>query len=308
MELKLPYINPVNFARSLVKDYGFTRQEVWNAEHIQMPASSGKGSLLIFIRDDIHFFRGKWAFNERTTFHSSDQVGKKGIVDFRISASGQIQSAAIEGCNKFEFDTTNVDGMRIFIPEKYLPDDRNRLFKKFDHYCLNPDINNLQQKLFSIDYTETGNSILLESKILEFIFFWMEYLKKEDIGKYFKSLTDHQLSCLKTAKTILDEDIANPMHIKELSRKSGINECDLKKGFRQLYGLPVRQYIIKSRLEHARTLITKTDAPIQEICAEMGYTNRGHFAKLYQKYFGLTPLNDRYSFTGNNINSFKDIN
>ncbi|MEJ7827900.1 MAG: hypothetical protein WKF91_06890 [Segetibacter sp.] len=121
MELKLPYINPVNFANSLVNDYGFTRQEVWNAEHIQMPASSGKGSLLIFIRDDIHFFRGKWAFNERTTFHSSDQVGKKGIVDFRISASGQIQSAAIEGCNKFEFDTTNVDGMRIFIPEKYLP-------------------------------------------------------------------------------------------------------------------------------------------------------------------------------------------
>ncbi|MEJ7827899.1 MAG: AraC family transcriptional regulator [Segetibacter sp.] len=143
---------------------------------------------------------------------------------------------------------------------------------------------------------------MLESKILEFIFFWMEYLQKEDIGKYFKSLTDHQLACLKTAKTILDENIANPLHIKELSRKSGINDCDLKKGFRQLYGLPVRQYIIKSRLEHARTLITKTDVPIQEICEEMGYINRGHFAHLYQKYFGLTPLNDRRFFNGTRTN------
>ena len=307
MELKLPYINPVNFAKSLVNDYGFARQEVWNADHLEMPEKIGKGSLLIFIRDDIHFFRGKWAFNEPTIFHSSDQVGKKGIVDFRISASGQIHSAAIEGCNKFEFDTTNVDGMRMFIPEKYLPADKNKLFKKFDHYCLNPDINNLQQKLFAIDYTETGNSILLESKILEFIFFWMEYLKKEDIGKYFKSLSDHQLGCINTAKAILDENIATPLHIKELSRKSGINECDLKKGFRQLYGLPVRQYIIKTRLEQARTMIIKTDAPVQEICAQMGYTNRGHFAQLYQKYFGLTPLNDRHASHGNTQPSIIDV-
>ena len=308
MELVLPYINPISFAKSLVNDYGFKKKEIWNAEHLDMPATTGNGSLLIFIREDIHFFRGKWAFNERTIFHSSDPVGKKGIVDFRISASGQIHSAAIEGCRKFEFDTTNVDGMRIFIPEKYLPNDKNKLFKKFDHYCLNPDINALQQKLFSIDYTETGNSILLESKILEFIFFWMEYLKKEDIGKYFKDLTDHQLSCLQTAKTILDENIANPLHIKELSRKSGINECDLKKGFRQLYGLPVRQYIIKSRLEQARILVTKTDAPILEICSDMGYTNRGHFAQLYQKYFGVTPLNDRLSLDMNDIHFGKNGN
>ena len=308
MDLKLPYINPVNFAKSLINDYGFKRKNVWNAEHLDMPKNTGNGSLLIFIREDIHFFRGKWAFNEHTIFHSSDQVGKKGIVDFRISASGQIQSAAIEGCRKFEFDTTNVDGMRIFIPEKYLPADKNKLFKKFDHYCLNPDINNLQQKLFSIDYTETGNTILLESKILEFIFFWMEYLKKEDIGKYFKDLTDYQLGCLKNAKIILDENIANPLHIKELSRKSGINECDLKKGFRHLYGLPVRQYIIKSRLEQARVLVTKTDAPIQEICSNLGYTNRGHFAQLYQKYFGITPLNDRFGLSENKIHLGNDIN
>lgn len=300
MELILPYINPVDFAQSLVSNYEFTKQEVWNAEQLKMPTSIGKGSLMIFIRDDIHFFRGKWAFNERTTFYSTDQVGKKGIVDFRISASGQIQSAAIEGCNKFEFDTTNVDGMRIFIPEKYLPSDKNKLFKKFDHYCLNPDINHLQQKLFAIDYTETGNSILLESKILEFIFFWMEYLKKEDIGVYFKPLSDHQLGCLKTAKIILDENISNPLHIKELSRKSGINECDLKRGFRTLYGLPVRQYIIKTRLEKARILVTHTNHSIQEICTEMGYVNRGHFAQLYQKYYGLTPLLDRQFFNADN--------
>lgn len=298
MELKLPYINPNSFAKALVDNYGFSRQVIWNAQQLVMPENAGTGSLQIFIRNDIHFFRGIWKFRENTIFHSGDPVGKKGMIDFRISATGEIQSAAIDGQNKFEYDTTDINGLRIFIPEQYLQTDKNKLLSKFDHYCLDYNINNLLRQLFAIDYSEMGNSILLESRILEFIFFWLEQLKNEDICKYFNDISDYQLGCLKTAKLLLDENISNTIPLKELGRKSGINECDLKRGFRKVFGLPVRQYIIKTRLEQARELITGTDLPIQEICDKMGYINRGHFAQLYQKYFAVTPLNDRILSTG----------
>ncbi|MBN8820431.1 MULTISPECIES: AraC family transcriptional regulator [unclassified Spirosoma] len=293
MTIELPYIDPVDFANTLIGKHGFTSQEVWNARRIGVPDVTGAGSLLLFVRNDIHFFRGKWNLKNPTLFLSPDQVGKNGIIDLRISSDGIIDSAALKGYNQFQYDITQVDGMRLFIPEKYLPGDRKKIASALDHYCLNPAINELLKQLFSIDYEALGNSILVESKILEFLYLFFESVKKGEVMAYYAEITDHQLACLKMAKELIDQQIPTAISLKELSRRIGINECDLKSGFRKLFGLPVHQYVIKTRLEKAHHLIVTTDMPIQDICDQVGYTNRGHFAQLYLKVYGLTPLNDR---------------
>lgn len=297
MELKLPYINPQEFANALVNGYGFSKQEIWNAERLIVPENIGEGSLQLFIRNDVHFFRGKWKFNEQTIFHSDDPVAKMGMIDFRISANGMIQSAAIEGRKKFEFDTTEIDGMRIFMTESFLDVEKTKLLKRFEHYCFDNNIGNLLHEVFLIDTSDVKESILLESKILEFIYYWREFLNKKNIEKYFEGISDHHLNCIKNAKALLDQYITNAISIKDLSRKSGLNECDLKRGFRLVTGIPIRQYIIKSRMEQAREMVTKTDRSMQDICDDIGYTNRGHFSHLYQKFFGLNPLSDRQKST-----------
>lgn len=293
MKLKLPYIDPAQFAHALTEKHAFTSHEVWNANHIGVPEAMGSGSLLLFVRNDIHFFRGKWNLNEQTTFLSPDKVGKNGIIDLRINSDCTIDSAALKGRKKFQYEITNFDGMRIFIPEKYLLGDRQKIASKLDYYFLNPNISSMLKQLFSIDYEALGNSILVESKVLEFIYLFFEFLKKEDASPHYIDLSDHQLACLKVAKELVDENISAAISLKELSRRTGINECDLKSGFRKIFGLPVHQYIIKARLEKAHDLILQTDLPIQNICDQVGYTNRGHFAQLYLKLYGVTPLNDR---------------
>ena len=293
MELKLPYINPQEFANELVNGYGFTKQEIWNADRLIVPENIGAGSLQLFIRNDIHFFRGKWKFNEQTIFHSDDPVAKMGMIDFRISANGMIQSAAIEGRKKFEFDTTEIDGMRIFMTESFLNIDKTKLLKRFENYCFDKNIGNLLKEVFLIDTADVKESILLESKILEFIYYWREFLNKKNIEQHFEGVSDHHLCCIKNAKALLDQDITNSISIKILSRKSGLNECDLKRGFRIVMGIPIRQYIIRCRMEQAREMVIKSNRSIQEICDDLGYSNRGHFSQLYQKFFGLNPLSDR---------------
>jgi AraC-like DNA-binding protein len=296
MELRLPYIDPFGFARSLVKEYDFHVQEVCNALNVSMPGKMGEGSLQLFIRNDIHYFRGKWKFNEQTIFCSDDPVGKNGLIDFRINATGNVQSTMLEGGKKFEHDTTTVDGMRIFIPERYLPADKKNLTSKFEYYRLDANINSLLNELFGIDYTEPGNSIFLEGKMLEFIYLWLGYLKKADISKYFIDISDYKLHCIKTAKSLIEENIATDISLKELSRKVGTNECDLKRCFRRMYGLSIHQHVIKTRLEKAHELITQTDLSIQEICNKIGYTNRGHFSQLYRKFYGNSPLSARLNY------------
>jgi AraC-like DNA-binding protein len=291
--LKLPYINPHHFADTLVANYGLTRQELWNATLLTIPPQLGEGSMQLFIRSNIHFYRGKWKFNEQTTFRSDDPVGKMGIIDFRINSCGLIKSAVIEGSKKFEHDTTEVDGLRFFIPEMFLNTNKTKLLQRLDQYHLDKNINELRKEVFDINLNEVKDSLLLESKILEFIHYWRAFLNKEDIVFHFAGLSDYQVHCVHNAKALIDQHIADSISIKELSKKVGLNECDLKRAFRQVFHSPVRQYIIKTRMEQARQMVIGTERPIQEICDALGYSNRGHFSNLYQRFFGIAPLADR---------------
>lgn len=289
MELNLPYINPVNFAKTLVNNYGFSINEAWNSHHLALPGNIGEGILQLFIRKDIHFFRGKWKFLEDTTFLSNDPVGQKGLIDFRLNKHGNIHSSFIEGIKRFEWEITETDGIRFFIPEAYLNIDKHKLTDQFEKYCNNKHIVNLQKQIFNIPIGQASNTILLESKMLEFIYFWMDSIKNNNLDRHFEGIRDSRMAALDEARFLIETDTSNILIIKQLSRKVGLNECDLKRDFRKVYGLPMLQYKIKFRMEQARELIQDTDLPIQEICNRLGYTNRSHFSKLYERFFGVSP-------------------
>nr|HQV06616.1 AraC family transcriptional regulator [Chitinophagaceae bacterium] len=57
------------------------------------------------------------------------------------------------------------------------------------------------------------------------------------------------------AREILIQHIGEPITIKELSRKVAINECYLKKGFKELFGTTVFDFYQSQRMEHAKYLL-----------------------------------------------------
>lgn len=293
MELKLPYIDPADFAATLTNNYSFGNNGAWNSINLMFPENVGEGALQLYIRNDIHYFRGKWKFKEESMFISKDQVGKKGLIDFRVNKSGQIHSASIEGDKRFEWEITEVDGFRFFIPEKYLNLHNGRFPDHFEKYCYNNNIINLQKQILTLSPDDIPSAMLLESKMLEFIYYWIDYLRTEEIDLHFDDISNRHLSAVNNAHEIVQNHINKTLSIKLLSRKVGLNEYDLKKNFKKIYGLPIHQYHIKLRLEQARELIRTTDLPIATISQIIGYSNRGHFSSLYQRFFGTSPLQDR---------------
>ena len=181
----------------------------------------------------------------------------------------------------------------FFFSESFLNVERAKLLPRFEQYCFNKNINKFRNEIFAIDPNEKKDSILLECRMLEFIHYWKEFLTKGDIEIYFEGITDRQRNCLNDAKMLIDKNISSPIPIKKISKTLAINECDLKKNFRKAFGLPIRQYIIKERMERAKQKLTKTDKPILEICHELGYSRRSHFSALYKRYFGINPHEER---------------
>ncbi len=57
------------------------------------------------------------------------------------------------------------------------------------------------------------------------------------------------IECLYRAKEILLNDIIRPPSLKELARKSAINEFKLKKGFKELFGITVYRMLQEVRLK-----------------------------------------------------------
>lgn len=91
------------------------------------------------------------------------------------------------------------------------------------------------------------------------------------------------------AREILIEHIGEPITIKELSRKVAINECYLKKGFKELFGTTIFDFYQSQRMEHARYLLYEKGLSVTEVSLMLGYSSISHFSTAFKKHTGLKP-------------------
>ncbi|HWR32422.1 MAG TPA: AraC family transcriptional regulator [Chitinophagaceae bacterium] len=91
------------------------------------------------------------------------------------------------------------------------------------------------------------------------------------------------------AREVLIQHIGEPITIKELSRKVAINECYLKKGFKELFGTTVFDFYQSQRMEHAKYLLYEKGLSVTEVSLLLGYSSISHFSTAFKKHTGLKP-------------------
>lgn len=91
------------------------------------------------------------------------------------------------------------------------------------------------------------------------------------------------------AREVLLQHIGEPLTIKELSRKVAINECYLKKGFKEMFGTTIFDFYQGQRMEHARYLLYEKGLSVTEVSVMLGYSSISHFSTAFKKHTGLKP-------------------
>jgi AraC family transcriptional regulator len=91
------------------------------------------------------------------------------------------------------------------------------------------------------------------------------------------------------SREILLQHIGEPLTIKELSRKVAINECYLKKGFKELFGTTIFDFYQGQRMEHARYLLYEKGLSVTDVSMLLGYSSISHFSTAFKKQTGLKP-------------------
>ncbi len=91
------------------------------------------------------------------------------------------------------------------------------------------------------------------------------------------------------AREILIAQIGEPITIKELSRKVAMNECYLKKGFKEMFGATIFEFYQSQRMEHAKYLLYEKGLSVTEVSMLLGYSSISHFSTAFKKHTGLKP-------------------
>lgn len=91
------------------------------------------------------------------------------------------------------------------------------------------------------------------------------------------------------ARAILLQQIGEPITIKQLSRKVAMNECYLKKGFKEMFGATIFEFYQSQRMEHAKSLLYEQGLSVTEVSAQLGYSSISHFSTAFKKHTGLKP-------------------
>lgn len=148
------------------------------------------------------------------------------------------------------------------------------------------------EALLNHTYTDTLENIFINAQTQILLLYSMDcMLGVTDTNTFqckFLANEDDREKIIK-AREVLLQHIGEPITIKALSRKVAINECYLKKGFKEIFGTTIFDFYQGQRMEHAKYLLYDKGLSVTEVSLLLGYSSISHFSTAFKKHTGLKP-------------------
>lgn len=150
---------------------------------------------------------------------------------------------------------------------------------------------NVLDSLLNHSYSGSMENIFVNAKIHELLLYSLDCLVEEKEEVFTCKFLANELDREKilNAREVLLKHIGDPITIKELSRKVAINECYLKKGFKEIFGTTIFDFYQQQRMEHAKYLLYEKGLSVTDVSALLGYSSISHFSTAFKKHTGIKP-------------------
>jgi AraC family transcriptional regulator len=148
------------------------------------------------------------------------------------------------------------------------------------------------ETLLNHSYTDSLENIFINAQSQMLLLYSLECMVGEKEVESFQCkflANEADREKISQAREILLSHIGEPLTIKELSRKVAINECYLKKGFKEMFGTTIFDFYQSQRMEHARYLLYEKGLSVTEVSVMLGYSSISHFSTAFKKHTGLKP-------------------
>ena len=149
----------------------------------------------------------------------------------------------------------------------------------------------LLEGLLNHNYSDSLENIFVNAQTQMLLLYTLDCMDDKELDvincKFLSNEPDRE-KVLK-AREVLLEHIGDPITIKQLSRKVAMNECYLKKGFKEMFGTTIFEFYQSQRMEHAKYLLYEKGLSVTEVSDILGYSSISHFSTAFKKQTGLKP-------------------
>jgi AraC family transcriptional regulator len=147
------------------------------------------------------------------------------------------------------------------------------------------------ETLLNHNYSGSLANIFVNAQTQMLLLYSLDCLEEKELDttvhKFLANEADREK--ILRAREILLQHIGEPITIKALSRKVAINECYLKKGFKEMFGSTIFDFYQSQRMEHAKYLLYEKGLTVTEVSVLLGYSSISHFSTAFKKHTGLKP-------------------
>lgn len=241
----------------------------------------------------LHFiFNGQTSFTQRDLVPSAHFSGDKCNL-MLIQPNATVQTMTAKGdflmasfyieLNQF---ITLLNSSAEALPEKF----QRAVYKNVcscNNFRWTPRAYYVINQLLNINTDLATSNLFMESKMLELI---AVLLETEHCDYYSNiTITKSDIEKIHFIKEYLLNDVSACYTLEQLARTAGTNEFVLKKGFREIFGKPVYQYLLQKRMEKAMELLLTTRLQVAEIALIVGYEDASAFTRAFKRIFNLSP-------------------
>jgi AraC family transcriptional regulator len=99
---------------------------------------------------------------------------------------------------------------------------------------------------------------------------------------------------LRAVKSYIEENLGNPITLRELASLACVSVRHFERAFRQSLGVPPHRYVLERRVSAARDLLlTHPNLPIEGIARRVGFSSASHLSAAFSRRMGCSPATFR---------------
>jgi AraC family transcriptional regulator len=96
----------------------------------------------------------------------------------------------------------------------------------------------------------------------------------------------------------LDENLDRNVSLAEFAGVVQLSEFHFARKFRTEFGCPPHTYVMRKRIERAKTQLVRGNIPLKVVAASSGFSDQSHMTRLFRRLLGVTPAEYRRTTSG----------
>lgn len=101
---------------------------------------------------------------------------------------------------------------------------------------------------------------------------------------------------LRLVLAFIADNYGSELSLTQLAHVAGMSTFHFAREFKRATGTTPHQYLIKFRIERAKSLLAESGMPLVEVGFQSGFSHQSHFTRLFRRLTGTTPQSYRLMF------------